>query len=102
MLTVLACIVSVLGIAWLSALYPSFRKACAIVLGIAVAIPGLFYGITQIIAIDQRHQQAVRASRDSDPARQTNSPVTPTSPCIPDSIFNENILECPEYRATHH
>ena len=90
------------GIAWLLVLYPSFRKECAIVLGVAIAIPVLFWGISQIIAIDQRHQQAVQAWRDSDLARQTNKAVTPTSPCIPDSIFNENILECPEYKAGHH
>ena len=102
MLTVLACIAWVLGIAWLLVLYPSFRKVCAIVLGVAIAIPVRFYGIAQIIAIDQRHQQAVQAWRDGDTARQTNKAVTSTSPCIPDSIFNENILECREYRAAHH
>jgi hypothetical protein len=82
--------VSVLGIAWLSAPYPSFRKACAIVLGISCWHSGSLLGSLRFIAIDQRHQQAVQAWRDSDPARQTNNPVTPTSPCIPDRIFNEN------------
>ena len=60
MLTVLACIALVLGTAWLLVLYPSFRKACAIVLGVATAIPVLVYGIAEIIAFEQRHQQAVQ------------------------------------------
>lgn len=51
MLTTLACIASVLGIAWLLVLYPSFRKACAIVL--AVAIPAIVYGIAEFIAFEQ-------------------------------------------------
>ena len=55
MLTVLVCIASVLGVAWLLVLYLSFRKVCAIVLGVAIAISVLFYGIAQIVAIDQRH-----------------------------------------------
>jgi len=99
MLTVLACIVSVLGIAWLLVLYPSFRKVCAIVLGVAIAIPVL--GIAEIIAFEQRHQQAVQTWIDSDPARQTNPTVTPTSSCVPGSVFNYEIPECHEYQAHH-
>ena len=98
MLTVLACIASVLGIAWLLVLYPSFRKACAIVLGVAIAIPVRFYGIAQIIAIDQRHQQAVQAWRDGDTARQTNKAVTPTSPCIPDSFSDRFMTQREDQR----
>jgi len=53
-----ACIALVLGTAWLLVLYPSFRKACAIVLGAAAAIPVLVYGIAEVIAFEQRHRQA--------------------------------------------
>ena len=74
MLTVLACIASVLGIAWLLVLYPSFRKACAIVLGIAIGVPAIVYGIAEFIAFEQRHAQAVQEWKDSGPAQQANHP----------------------------
>jgi hypothetical protein len=80
----------------------SFRKACAIVLGVAIAIPVLVYGIAEIIAFEQRHQQAVQTRTHSDPARQTSSAVTPTSACVPGSAFNYEIPECQEYQAEHH
>jgi ABC-type Fe3+ transport system permease subunit len=102
MLTVLACVALVLGTAWLLVLYPSFRKACAIVLGVAIAIPVLVYGIAEIIAFEQQHQQAVQAPTYSDPARQTNPAVAPTPPCVPGGVFNYEIPECQEYQAEHH